>query len=524
MNKPMKRYLYFTVFASGLTTLGVEFAASRLLGSVFGTSNLVWASIIGLILIYLTAGYFLGGKWADRSPNHETFYSILIWGAFTAGIVPFLSRPVLMTAAEAFDSLRVGVLLGSFTAVLVLLIIPITLLGTVSPFAIRLSIRDPASAGRVSGQISAISTLGSFLGTFIPDLLLIPLIGTRLTFVTFSVFLMLVALLGFWKAGLWKKGWKFLWMPVVILSLGLLWGRGSIKDHPHQLLETESSYNYIQVLEKDGYRYLRLNEGQGVHSIYHPDYTAFGGTWMQVLAAPFFNPPPVTTADVDSAAIVGLAAGTTARQLTEAYGPIPIDGFEIDPEIIRIGREYFAMDEENLTALAQDGRWGLRNSQGQYALISIDAYRPPYIPWHMTTREFFNLVSERLTADGVMALNVGRTPDDQQLLASLAKTIGTVFPSVYVVDVPGSFNSMIYATKIPTTPGYIRENYRTLLAAGKVHPTLLEAVRIASENVRQPPRGGEVFTDNQAPLEWITNQMVLTYLLTDSDLDGVEVP
>ena len=91
----MKKYLYFTVFVSGMTTLGIEFAASRLLGSVFGTSNLVWASIIGLILIYLTVGYFLGGKVADRYPNYEVFYTILIWGAFSAGLVPFIARPVL---------------------------------------------------------------------------------------------------------------------------------------------------------------------------------------------------------------------------------------------------------------------------------------------------------------------------------------------------------------------------------------------------------------------------------------------
>ncbi|MBN1667331.1 MAG: hypothetical protein JW862_09580, partial [Anaerolineales bacterium] len=105
-----QRYLYFTVFISGMTTLAIEFAASRLLGSVFGTSNLVWASIIGLILIYLTLGYFLGGAWADRSPHYKTFYSLIAWGAFIAGIIPFIARPVLWAAADAFDQLAVGVL------------------------------------------------------------------------------------------------------------------------------------------------------------------------------------------------------------------------------------------------------------------------------------------------------------------------------------------------------------------------------------------------------------------------------
>ena len=200
----MKRYLYLTVFVSGMTTLGIEFAASRLLGSVFGTSNLVWAAIIGLILIYLTIGYSLGGKWADKNPKCKSFYTILIWGAFSAGMIPFIARPVLFAAADAFDNLQIGVLLGAFSAVLVLLIVPITLLGTVSPFAIRLVLTDSKDAGKIAGRIYAISTLGSFLGTFTPDLLLIPWLGTRLTFVVFSLTLMLVALVGL----LLTDGWR----------------------------------------------------------------------------------------------------------------------------------------------------------------------------------------------------------------------------------------------------------------------------------------------------------------------------
>jgi MFS family permease len=192
----MNRYLYFAVFASGMTTLALELSASRLLGSAFGTSNLVWASIIGLILIYLTVGYFVGGRWADRSPHFRTMYTIMAWGAFLSGLVPLAARPVLRFAADAFDQLQVGILFGSFTAVLVLFSLPVTLLGTISPFAIRLAIRDPRQAGSLSGRIYAVSTLGSFIGTFLPVLILIPLVGTTWTFLIFSAFLLLVSLIG----------------------------------------------------------------------------------------------------------------------------------------------------------------------------------------------------------------------------------------------------------------------------------------------------------------------------------------
>jgi len=516
----MKKYLYFTVFVSGMTTLGIEFAASRLLGSVFGTSNLVWASIIGLILIYLTVGYFVGGKWADRYPKFDVFYSILIWGAFTAGLVPFIARPVLYAAADAFDQLQVGVLLGAFTAVLVLLVVPITLLGTISPFAIRLVLTDSKEAGQVSGRIYAISTLGSFLGTFTPDLLLIPLLGTRMTFVVFSLFLMIVGLIGLGFSSGWQAVVKWIWMPLLLIIFGILWGSGPVKKTADQIYEKESAYNYIQVLEKDGYRYLRLNEGQGIHSIYHPEQQTFWGTWMQVLPAPFFNSPPFTPSDVDNVAIIGLAAGTTARQATSAFGPIPIDGFEIDREIIKVGQKYFEMTGDNLNPIAQDGRWGLAHSGKNYSIISIDAYRPPYIPWHLTTKEFFAIVYDHLDSRGALVINVGRTPEDEKLLSGLTATIQSVFPSVYVMDVPGTYNSIIYATVQITDTRYLEENLALLLDTDLADSTLVSAMRIALANLRQLPEDGQVFTDNKAPIEWITNQMVLNNVLSGSELIG----
>lgn len=515
----MRSYLYFSVFATGLTTLAVEFAASRLLGSIFGTSNLVWASIIGLILIYLTAGYFLGGRWADRRPDYKVFYTILAWGAFTSGLIPFVARPVLYRAADAFDQLQVGVLLGSFTGVLILFVVPITLLGTISPFAIRLALRDSRKVGKISGKVYAISTLGSFLGTFTPDLILIPIVGTTLTFVVFSLFLVLVALGGLWRHAGWKEALKWSWMIVVLILLGGIWGQGSIKKTPGQIYETESSYNYIQVIEQDGYRFLRLNEGQGVHSIYHPERLAYNGTWMQVLAAPFFNTPPFSPQEVESMAIVGLAAGTTARQATHAFGPIPIDGFEIDPKIIQVGKEYFGMTQPNLNPIPKDGRWGLDTSEKTYSIISMDAYRPPYIPWHLTTVEFFRIVHEHLTPQGVVAINVGRAPDDERLLAGLVATVKTVFPSVYVIDVPDSFNSIIYATKQPTKVENLSQNYQELKERSDQTEMGQRAVEIAMNNLRPVPSSGEVFTDDRAPIEWITNHMVLQYVASGQGLE-----
>jgi spermidine synthase len=503
--------LYGAVFVGGLTSLGIELTASRLLGNIFGTSNLVWANIIGLILVYLTAGYFIGGRWADRSPYATTFYRLLAWASFTAGLVPIAAAPVLRMAAGAVQELDAAVMIGSFVSVLVLFSVPVTLLGCVSPFAIRLALDSTERAGRVSGHIYALSTLGSILGTFLPVLVLIPTIGTARTFLSLSLALMAVALAGLWRAK--ARALRFLWMPLLLLLLAALTFPNSIKATEGQVYEGESAYNYIEVVKRGGVRYLLLNEGQGVHSIYDPDQLATFGTWDYFLAAPFYNPVPYPPKGVNRLGIVGLAAGTIARQYTAVYGPIPIDGWEIDPGIIAVGREYFDMREPNLNAIPEDGRWGVEHSPHRYSVIAIDAYRPPYIPWHLTTREFFRSVYAHLEASGVLAINVWRTPQDRRLVEAMAATIGEVFPSVHVVDVPDTFNSVIYATVQQTEDANLVENLRVLNAMENTHPLLLDALTLAAINAKPTPQGGVIFTDDLAPVERIANSIVMRFVL-----------
>ena len=508
----MHRYLLFTVFMSGMTTLAAELAAGRLIGNVFGTSNIVWASIIGLILIYLTFGYFLGGKWADADPTPAAMYRILAWGAFTLGLVPYIAGPVLRAAATAFETLQVGILGASFIVVLVLFIVPITLLGTISPFAIRLSVDDTSRAGQVSGQIYAISTLGSFIGTFLPTLVTIPAIGTKNTFLVFSLLLLFVALVGLGKFASRGDLLKHLWMPALIAVVAVLSSGQPLKNSQGQIYETESAYNYIQVAEQDGYTILRLNEGQGVHSIYNPNTLQYNGPWDQFLASPYFYAGRKPS-DIKRVAIVGLAAGTTARQMTAVYGGIPIDGFEIDPEIVEVGKTYFGMTMPNLNIEIGDGRLNLEQSPHKYDIIAVDAYRPPYIPPHMTTQEFFQFAASHLTDDGVLTLNSASVPGDRRLINGLATTMGTIFPSIYTVDIPGSLNTMIFATKQPTTPENFATNLVILSEDPTVHPLLINTMRTTFANLKSGYETTTVFTDDHAPIEWIVNDMVIRFIL-----------
>lgn len=509
----MKRYLLFTVFISGMTTLAAELTAGRLIGNVFGTSNLIWASIIGLILIYLTLGYFLGGKWADNNPTPGAMYRILAWGAFTVALVPYVAGPVLRSAASAFEALSVGIMAGSFVAVLILFIVPITLLGAISPFAIRLSVDDPAKAGQISGQIYAISTLGSFIGTFLPTLILIPTIGTTKTFLVFGVFLLFVALAGLGKFASRSEMLKLIWMPIVLAVIAILSEGQALKNNTGQVYEAESAYNYIQVQEVNGYTLLRLNDGQGVHSIYHPDTLFYNGPWEQFSVGPYFYADR-SPDDVQSMAIVGLAAGTAARQATAIYGDdILIDGFELDGKIVEVGQKYFGLNLPNLTIHLGDGRLNLDRSQNKYDIIAIDAYRPPYIPPHMTTLEFFEICASHLTDNGVLTLNVGSVPGDRRLIDGLATTMAQIFPSVHVMDIPGTLNTMLFATKQPTTVENFASNMTRLSQDTSLNPLLVTTMATTFASMKPGYETSTVFTDDLAPIEWIVNDMVVSFVI-----------
>ncbi|MBI5669823.1 MAG: fused MFS/spermidine synthase [Chloroflexi bacterium] len=512
-------YLYLCVFTSGMVTLAVELSASRLLGSVFGTSNIVWANVIGLILLFLTIGYFIGGRWADRSPRYDTFYRIILWSAFFNALIPLVARPIIRTASSAVAGAEAGLAIGSFVSILVLFSVPVTLLGCLSPFAIRLAMSNPADSGKISGRIYAVSTLGSLMGTFLPTVLLIPELGTTLTFLVFAGLLYAVGFIGLWRCRP-AAALRWLWMPLVIGALAALVLNGPLRPpYPGSTLlyEDESAYNYIQVQQDaQGNRYLYLNEGQGIHSQWSPDTVADNHrTWSFFLTAPHFNNPPFAPDDVQSLAIIGLAAGTIARQYTAVYGDIPIDGIEIDSGIIEAGARYFEMNADHipgLTTYAQDGRYMLNQLDRRYTVIAVDAYRPPYIPWHLTTVEFFQEVRSRLADNGVVAINVGRTNTDRRLVDAMTATLLKVFPNVYAMDVPNSFNTILVATVQPTQQDNLAQNLSVLQA--DANPFLRDALTWGVTQLVPATPSDPVFTDDRAPVETLVDSLVLNFLLS----------
>jgi spermidine synthase len=407
------------VFVVGMGSLGAEIAAVRLLSPYFGASTVIWANTIGVVLVALSVGYWLGGRWADRNPTAHALCRVALLAAALLALVPFVARPLLDLAVDALDEVSAGAFLGSLLAVLVLVAIPVLLLGAVSPWALRLAVQEVENAGTIAGRLYALSTAGSLVGTLLSALVLIPLVGTRRTFLLFALLIAVVAVLGL------RPVRRYALAPAaIIVLLALPVGTLKASAEGKVIYEAETEYQYARVIERDdGSRVLELNEGQANHSIWRAGTVLTNDYWDDHLTAAWAtgrSTPPRRVA------ILGNAGGTTARAYGALFPRTRVDAVEIDGELSEIGRKYFGMTPRpTLHVHAADARPWLRQQDGaRFDQISIDAYRQPYIPFYLTTREFFQEVGDRLAPGGVVIINVGHPEGEDQLEKVLAATMG----------------------------------------------------------------------------------------------------
>ncbi len=488
------RYLLCLVFVVGSASLGAEIAAARLLAPYFGASTIVWANTIGVVLVALSAGYWLGGRLADRHPDLRHLCRLVLLAAGLMALIPFAARPFLSFSVDAFADISVGGFLGSLFGVLVLVAVPVMMLGAASPWALRLSIGEVSGAGEVAGRLYATSTAGSLFGTMLAALVLIPFAGTQRTFVVFALALAIPAALGLGK--------RYAVVPVALAAVMLL-PVGSIKGsgEGEVLYEAETEHQYLRVVEQDdGDRVLELNEGQAVHSLYRPGTYLTGDYWDGFLVVP--------GAALEHAprrvAILGSAGGTVARAYGRFYPDTTVDAVEIDPELFDVSRDWFGMNNPRVDEFAEDARPWLERTDDRYDAIFVDAYRQPYIPFYLATREFFELARDRLSPGGVVVVNVGHPAGSDDLEKVLGRTMAEAFPTVARVPVEDT-NTLLMGATGAVSARALRER------ALAVDPALGDAADLAARALEPRLEGGEVFTDDRAPVEWLIDSSILGY-------------
>jgi spermidine synthase len=470
------RYIYVLAFFSGMSIMAVELCASRLMAPFFGTSTFVWTNIIGIIMIALSVGYIVGGKLADRKPRLDILLKLLMIACVFLLVLPFVASTIVRWLASFmanFNSSFSFIFFGSLSAITLLFSPPIVIMGMTSPFLIRI-IAQSGHEGDSAGRIFGISTIGSVVGTFLPILVL--LIVTALGFASRRNALLSVA-----------------------VAVPFLFPIPSMRETPGTIYATESAYQYIEVLDKGSFRYLVYNDAIGFQTVANKKSVLTGLNYYY----DYYSLLPFLFRDAPkSALIIGLGGGIIANQLHYFHPKIDIDGVEIDPKVIQIARTYFALSDAVKT-YNQDGRIFVEQGKRKHDIVIIDAYtQQVYIPFHLTTKEFFSQVKKGLSDNGIVAMNVSSARNDSPLIQSISNTLRLVFGHVYRLRIPGSVDNVVLASD---------RNIDLALLAGAGGTELQGIAQYSQANFRESVFDNRYkpLTDDLAPIEHMVDWEIL---------------
>jgi len=445
-------FIKLVAFVSGLVVLGVEITAFRIVAPFFGNSIFITSNILAVILAGLAVGYWSGGWIADKVKAARSLYLLMLLTSCVCAIIPFVAPPLLGLLRDHVSTIDWRLIVFSLLGCIALFFIPFVLLGMVSPWLVHLGTDQHEHRGRAAGRIYAWSTLGSLLGTFLPTLVLVPLIGTKRTILLFAILLALIALIGLGQAR---------WLGVVaVFVVAAFTISPSYRDgSPDTLAERESSVEYLRVVQDNGRAvHLEQDEGFGIHSIYDPARLTTGLFFEWFAFAPELRSAEARSRSDLHVGIIGLAGGTIARQIETWFGPesevaaydLTIKGAELDPATVQLAREYFALDElKTVEPIAADGRVWLAAQKEPLDVLLIDAFRQLYVPPHMTTKEFFQLASSKVAEDGIVGVNLNVLGRDTLIERTISATIASVFPYVQTVAIDGSYNVLFFASRSP---------------------------------------------------------------------------
>jgi spermidine synthase len=490
LGTPLRRYLYFTAAVTGAAILIVEILGAKMLSPYVGTSHFVWTAQIAVTLVSLATGYYFGGWLVDRSQKLGRLYLCILFAAI------YLCFAVLVCEKVAYACLQYKLAVGALLTSAALFFVPLTLLATTGPFLVRVLTSLIAGVGGLVGRLSAISTLGSVIGTVLIGYALIPYLPNSITMFLTASFLMAIA-----------AGYFLIWgkkdRPTLTLSIGALAGlamgygglsNGTARDDAStgELYRGNSNFGLVQVLEhKNSGRRFYLNDYL-IQNTYDPTTKQSGSMFTYMLhgLARAYNP------QINDVLCIGLGIGIVPMQF--ASEGVRVDVVEINPAVVPVAARFFDLQPGQLNISLGDGRYFLNQCTSRYDVIVLDAFLGDSSPSHLMTKEAFGAMRRVLRRSGVLVINSFgdfQTGEDF-FTASLEKTLKSVFRSVRIHS-EGNGNVFFVASdetalKVPGAPDLL-----------PMHPSVRAQVKLAFERITQTnPAHGRVLTDDFNPVEY----------------------
>ncbi len=457
--KILKHSLEIAVFVCGAVVMVFELIGSRILGPYFGNSIFVWTGLIGIILGSLSLGYYLGGKLADKKPAIDNLSLLIFLSAIFISITALIKDPLLIFLQSNFSDIKINSIVSS-----IILFLPVSLLlGMVSPYAAKLKIENLDNSGATIGNLYALSTAGSIVGTFFSGFYLIPKFGTNKLLILLSIILVITSI-----SLLSKKKLKNKFVVLVLLILG--WSAVEQLQQTAKnkgFIDIDTAYSRIWIYDKTNNetkkttRTLAINRDLNSAMILNSDELVFEYTKYYNLAR-YFNPNFKTTL------MLGGGGYSFPKKFLSTYPSSTIDVVEIDPTITELAVKYFDLKENpRLKIFHEDGRVYLNQNKKKYDVVFGDAFSSHFsIPYQLTTREAVQKTYDSLNENGVVILNTISSVEGKKgefLRAELA-TYKKIFPQVYIFPVTNpkdglsAQNIVLLALKNNIVPNFISED------------------------------------------------------------------
>lgn len=481
----MKKYkLEITTFIAGATGMIVELVASRILSPYLGSSNLIWTCIIGMMLAFMSIGYFIGGKISDKYPKMNLLSLFILDASIFISIIPLIE----VYAIEPLSKKNISLPIIAIICSTITFGIPSLLLATASPFAVKLKEKDEKQIGQVSGKMSAISTIGSIFGTFLAGFILIPKLGVK------NIILMIVVILNILSFILQEeKNIKYIIKSIIILlilvAVVLLGKKLFYQKYQDMILDTDSEYSRIwirKLVNDSGKEYNTLEVDLGLESI------ASNEKKLTSEYLKYYDLFDYYQENTDNVLLIGGAAYTYPSYYLENFKEKKIDVVEIDPKMTELAQKYFNLDinNSNLTIYHEDGRRFLNTSNNKYDCILVDAFKGLNVPFQLTTVEALENEKRLLNDDGIIISNIfsALEGENSKFLRNEYTTYKKIFDNVKVfkVDLGSDDNTEM-------------QNYILVAFNGKQieNPEKFEKyAKLLSTEMTEIDIGGEVLTDD----------------------------
>jgi len=485
----LRRYLYGTAALTGAAIMIVEILGAKMLSPYIGTSHFVWTAQIAVTLVALASGYYLGGRLVDRSPRLSRLY----WCILAAAAYLVISVPACPSVAYA--TLQFDLAAGSLLASAFLFFVPLCLLAMVGPFVVRVMAQALSSVGGTMGRLTAVSTLGSVVGTLLIGYALIPLLPNSMT-MYLTAALLVVASLGYFLV--WGRGQRSVTGPIV---LGLLVvGPGWLGARPEplrsgqarEIYRANSDFGLMQVLDL----------GEGTSRLYLNDYlvqntfdTATGQS-TSLFTYMLHGLAQAYASNISEVLCIGLGVGIVPMQF--AREGKRVDVIEINPRVAELAERFFNFEPALVHLTIGDGRYYLNRCRKQYDVVVLDAFLGDSSPSHLMTQETFREIHRLLRPGGVLVINSfgNFEPGRDFFTASLHKTLRAVFPSVKIHSNRGG-NVFFVASDRPEL-AFVRSPL-----VDHVHPAAKWQVESCYASIMEThPDHGMVLTDDFNPVEF----------------------